>query len=375
MMMIKKKLFFIHKMQTVFYFLLSICCTPLTYSEDSEQDDSTVWENPFKKDKVDRAIEKGIQFLLKKQQDDGSINDKGKKTAMTALSLMSMASVGHQPIHPNEFGRAMQNALDFILLDENQDDRGYFGNKDGGRMYGHGIVTLMLSEMLGMGMNKETDKKIRDQCQEAINLILKAQKVKKNPAQQGGWRYSPDARDADLSVSVWQLMALRSAKNSGLDVPSSAISNAVSYLERSYKSKLLSNGDPAEKKSGFAYQPGGAAEYTTSAAGLLAMQVCGEYESPFVHGAANWLLDHKPEKSRKFFFYGTYYYAQGMYQHGGDHAHKARELVENILLELQRENGSWIGSGSEAGAGEVYSTTLAILALAVKYHYLPIYQR
>jgi hypothetical protein len=50
-------------------------------------------------------------------------------------------------------------------------------------------------------------------------------------------------------------------------------------------------------------------------------------------------------------------------------------MVENILLELQRENGSWIGSGSEAGAGEVYSTTLAILALAVKYHYLPIYQR
>jgi hypothetical protein len=83
----------------------------------------------------------------------------------------------------------------------------------------------------------------------------------------------------------------------------------------------------------------------------------------------------KPEKSRKFFFYGTYYYAQGMYQRGGDYAKQAREMVENILLELQRENGSWIGSGSEAGAGEVYSTTLAILALAVKYHYLPIYQR
>jgi hypothetical protein len=294
---------------------------------------------------------------------------------MSALSLMAMASVGHQPIHPNEFGRAMKNALNYILRDENQDELGYYGNKNGGRMYGHGIVTLTLSEMLGMGMDEETDKKIHDQCQNAINLILRSQKVKKSTAQQGGWRYSPDARDADLSVSVWQLMALRSAKNSGLDVPSSAISNAISYLERSYKSKRLANGNPAEKKSGFAYQPGGAAEYTTSAAGLLAMQVCGEYESPFVHGAADWLLDHEPEKSRKFFFYGTYYYAQGMYQRGGDYAKQAREMVENILLELQRENGSWIGSGSEAGAGEVYSTTLAILALAVKYHYLPIYQR
>jgi hypothetical protein len=64
-----------------------------------------------------------------------------------------------------------------------------------------------------------------------------------------------------------------------------------------------------------------------------------------------------------------------MYQRGEDYAKNAREEVEKILLEMQRDNGSWIGSGSEAGAGEVYSTTLAILALAVKYHYLPIYQR
>lgn len=374
MMMINEKNL-IHKMRTLSYFLISVFFFPLAYSKDLTVDENTVWENPFKKDKVDQAIEKGVRFILQKQHEDGSIHDRGKQTAMSALSLMAMASVGHQPIHPNEFGRAMKNALNYILRDENQDELGYYGNKNGGRMYGHGIVTLTLSEMLGMGMDEETDKKIHDQCQNAIDLILRSQKVKKSTAQQGGWRYSPDARDADLSVSVWQLMALRSAKNSGLDVPSSAISNAISYLERSYKSKRLANGNPAEKKSGFAYQPGGAAEYTTSAAGLLAMQVCGEYESPFVHGAADWLLDHKPEKSRKFFFYGTYYYAQGMYQRGGDYAKQAREMVENILLELQRENGSWIGSGSEAGAGEVYSTTLAILALAVKYHYLPIYQR
>ena len=47
----------------------------------------------------------------------------------------------------------------------------------------------------------------------AIDLILRSQKIqKKNQAQQGGWRYSPDSKDADLSVTIWQLMALRSAK-------------------------------------------------------------------------------------------------------------------------------------------------------------------
>ena len=371
-----QKLFFaIHRVQFLLCLIIAILNLNFLNSQVPDQNENPAWENPFKKDKVDESIEKGIRFILEKQQEDGSIHDKGKQTAMSALSLMARAAVGHQPSHPNEFGRAMKNALDFILQDENQDKQGYFGNKNGGRMYGHGIVTLTLSEMLGMGVDKTTDKKIKDQCQKAINLILRAQKVKKSPAQQGGWRYSPDARDADLSVSVWQLMALRSAKNAGLEVSSSAISEAISYLERSYKSKLSQDGSPTNKKSGFSYQPGGAAEYTTSAAGLLAMQVCGQYESPFVLGAADWLSEHKPEKSRKFFFYGTYYYAQGMYQRGDDYAKNARKLVETILLEMQRDNGSWIGSGSEAGAGEVYSTTLAILALAVKYHYLPIYQR
>ena len=105
------------------------------------------------------------------------------------------------------------------------------------------------------------------------------------------------------------------------------------------------------------------------------MQVCGEYESPFVKGAADWLLENEPNTSRKFFYYGTYYYSQAMYQRGGDHAKEAREKVEEILKKLQRENGSWQGSGSEGSAGEIYSTCMAVLALAVKYHYLPIYQR
>jgi len=73
--------------------------------------------------------------------------------------------------------------------------------------------------------------------------------------------------------------------------------------------------------------------------------------------------------------YGTYYYSQAMYQRGGDHAKIARKKVEEIMLKLQRGDGSWHGSGSESSAGQVYSTSMAILALAVKYHYLPIYQR
>ena len=70
-------------------------------------------------------------------------------------------------------------------FEKNQDEIGYFG-KDGGRMYGHGIVTLTLAEMLGMGLDEKMDDQIREKCQSAIDLILRSQKVQKNQAQQGG---------------------------------------------------------------------------------------------------------------------------------------------------------------------------------------------
>lgn len=359
-----------------FFLLLSVTSKSLVAQpeEKTNQVASTSWENPFAKDKVDEAIDSGIQFLLKSQKKDGAIYDRGHPTAITALSVMTLAAVGHLPIHPNENGEAMARAINYLLLDKNQNEVGYLG-KDGGRMYGHGIVTLTLAELLGMGMSDKIDQAIRNKCQMAIDLILRSQKVPKNQSQQGGWRYSPDARDADLSVTIWQLMALRSAKNSGLKVPSAAIDDAVEYLKRSYKSKIDNQGNPINKVSGFSYQPGGHPEYTTTAAGLLAMQVCGKYESPFVLGAADWLLENVPQKDRKFFFYGTYYYAQAMYQRGEEHAKKARNMVEEILLPMQKENGAWQGGGSEAGHGEIYCTSMAMLALAVKYHYLPIYQR
>ncbi len=327
------------------------------------------------KDRVDVAVERAIKYLLTRQNADGSISDRKNDIAMTSLAIMAMAATGNQPIDPTPQGKAMRRAIEFVTDEKRQDDNGYFGNKDGSRMYGHGIISLMLSEMLGMGLDDKQDRVTRERCQKAIDLILRSQKHPKNWQHKGGWRYSPDAGDADLSVTVWQLMALRSAKNSGLRVPGAAIKDAVDYLKRSYKSNLDSKGNPVDKKSGFAYQPGGAPEFTMCAAGMLAMQVCGEYESPFVHGAADWLLEHPPAKHNKFFFYGTYYYSQGMYQRGGEHSKVAKKLTEDLLLNLQAREGSWQGTGQEGGAGKVYSTAMAVLALAVKYHYLPIYQR
>ena len=327
-------------------------------------------------DSVDHAIDRGINALLLKQKDDGSIADRGHATAMTSLSIMALASTGVIPDLKSVRGRALNRAIEFVLRSRNQSE-GYFGQRDNSRMYGHGITTLMLTEILGMGSSIEQNARIHESLVAALKVILKAQNVKKPPKLQGGWRYKPSDRDSDLSVSVWQVMALRSAKNDGLDVPSEAIEKAIEYLKNSYASPLDDSGQPRERVSGFAYTPGAhRPSFTMTAAGMLAMQTCGQYDSPLVAGAAEWLLEHPPRSQDRYFFYGMYYYAQGMHQVGGEAAAAATRLTSEELLSLQTDAGLWVAHhGEERNIGTVYCSTLAILSLSVRYHYLPIYQR
>ena len=288
-------------------------------------------------DEVDKAVELAIAYLTSQQQASGLINDqRNNGVAMTSLALMAMASIGHQPSDATPAGQTMRKGLDYVLQDENQTANGYFGKQDGSRMYGHGISTLMLSELLGMGLDDAQDQRIRRSCQKAVDLILRAQQVKKSEREKGGWRYTPEARDADLSVSVWQVMALHSAKNAGIDVPGQAVQEAVDYLKRSNTKDRSRPVGSGVAKSGFSYQPGTRdATFTMTAAGLLAMQVCGQYDAPEVVEAADWLADRKLDTKERFFFYGTYYYAQGMYQRGQEYAAKAGTNVEQILLAHQ----------------------------------------
>nr|WP_322975342.1 prenyltransferase/squalene oxidase repeat-containing protein [Aporhodopirellula aestuarii] len=341
---------------------------------------TTAWaedlESLYVPDAVDRAVERGIDALLRYQNEDGSIADRGRATAMTSLAIMAFASVGVVAGEDSPRGRALDRAIEYVLRPRNQSD-GYFGRQDGSRMYGHGITTLMLTEVLGMGSSVQQNERIHDALDAAIKLILKSQAVNKPTNLQGGWRYTPDARDSDLSVSVWQVMALRSAKNDGLDVPVESIDKAVAYLENSYTSPLDDRGVPRESMGGFAYTPGTRhPSFTMTSAGLLAMQTCGRYDSPLVTGASKWLLEHPPRNNDRFFFYGMYYYAQGMHQVGGESADTATRLTAELLLRLQTRAGHWVSyEGEERNIGIVYATTLAILSLGVRYHYLPIYQR
>lgn len=350
----------------------------LSLASAAESAESLSIDSLYVDDDVDRSVRKAIQFLLKSQKSNGSIADRGNEVAMTSLAIMAMASIGTEPDTGTPNGRAMMRAIDFVLLPNHQTDEGYFGKHDGSRMYGHGIVTLMLTEMLGMGATPQQNQLIHERLEKALKLILASQAIRKEPRLAGGWRYNPTSRDSDLSVSIWQLMALRSAKNDGMDVPTSAIESALEYLRNSYNSPRRRRGDDRPSETGgFSYTPGqNNPTFTMTSAGLLAMQVCGQYDAKEVRGACEWLMDHPPRENERFFCYGVYYYAQGMHQAGGRFAREADQRTTQLLMQSQLANGSWSSpSREERNQGFVYSTALSVLSLSVRYHYLPIYQR
>lgn len=338
---------------------------------------------------VKTCVSKAVEWLLKQQQESGLFSDQksnqkprpgdipSHSAAMTALAIMGLASVGHLPGNPTPEGAAAERALKFIVDNVEPDENGYLGRSDRSRMYGHGIITLMLTEMLGMSASEETEKKVRAMTEKAIRLIIRAQQTPKSEANRGGWRYEPSSSDSDISVSVWQLMSLRAAKNSGIEVPKEAIDNAVAYIKRSYRAERDSNGQLKQTEAAFSYEPyGGRQTFSTTAAGLLSLQVAGQYDVPEVLGSSNWLLKFPPEVNEPWFFYGCYYYAQGMYQRGGDHAATARQKTEQMLVASQSPEGAWFPrNGNEKSAGPVYATALSLLSLSVYHHFLPIYQK
>jgi hypothetical protein len=239
-------------------------------------------------------------------------------------------------------------------------------NTSHGPMYCHGISTLMLAEVVGMTPDPALADEVRAALSRAVDLIVKAQDLPKDPNNAGGWRYQPTSRDSDISVSGWQVMALRAAKSAGCAVPSDNIDRAIDYLKQC----------AVKRQGGFGYQPGHGPNNPRTGTGILALEICGEHLTPEAVAGAEYLLKHPPRWSSEYFFYEVYYCSQAMFQMGDKYFQVYYPKLATILLDHQEKDGSWLsGDGNDRSGGRNYCTAMAVLALAVEYRYLPIYQR
>lgn len=299
------------------------------------------------------AIDNGLDWLARQQFPDGAFGAGqyyNKNVAITALSVLAFVSQGSVPGRGKYSGH-VDKGVNFIL--DTASGSGLLGDPTvGSPMYGHGFATLLLAEMRGMSTRLDLDEKLR----KAVQLIVATQNA------QGGWRYQPVRADADISVTVTQVMALRAARNAGIAVPKETMDLAIQYI----RNCQLPDG-------GFSYMvKRDSSAFPRSAGAVAALQYAGLYDSPEVKRGLEYLVQFLPGKAEVsgHYDYGHYYAVQAMFNAGGPYWQKWYPAIRDELIARQRRNGSWAGQ-----AGEEYGTAMALIILQVPNRILPIFER
>jgi hypothetical protein len=308
----------------------------------------------------DAVVDKGLTALLKLQQPDGSFDN---ACGITSLCGMALLAGGHTPTR-GAYRVQSAKALRYVL-DHQDKPTGYLG-ADMGNMYSHGFATLYLAECYGMA----AEAGLRRSLEAAIDLIHRAQNS------EGGWRYTPTPVDADLSVTICQVMALRAANNVGVggQATQDVIAKAVKYV------RFCANGDGS-----FGYQGGGRGWGTEGpegvprcSAGCMSLMGSGitDASDAVLGPALAFLRQHVFEHLEgrgSYLWYGQYYAAQALF-HSPDpkdwdnYWAKAWPAIAN----MQSPGGVWTRGDS---GGVAYNSAMALIILQIPNNYLPIFQR
>ncbi len=300
------------------------------------------------------TVERGLEYLASKQSADGSWGGDryGKHVGITALACLAFMADGSFPGR-GPYGQQVERGLDFVLA--SAQETGFIAaDTSHGPMYGHGFATLFLGEIYGMS----PDPRVREALVKAVRLIVSTQN------DEGGWRYHPIPNQADISVTICQIMALRSAREAGIHVPHETILRAIEYVEECQDAST----------GGFRYMlNGGGPAFPRSAAGVASLYYAGVYEGNAIEQGLQYLKRERQRTGNRdigHYYYGHYYAAQAMFLAGGEHWQGWFPGIRDELIARQRNDGGWPSSH-----GDSYATAMALLIIQVPNRYLPIFQR
>lgn len=338
------------------------------------------------RERVESAVQAGSAFLVSQQQATGAIADAARlQTALTSLAGLALLGAGHSPLNKSPEGVALRRAILFVLRTDRQTADGYFGAADASVMYGHAVTTLFLCELLWRSADPEQEELIRRKAAAGCNFILGAQGAAKSTRRDtGGWRYKPDARDSDMSVTAWQLLALHAGVKADFSMSPRNGQAAAQYLKNAF----------AAEHGVFAYQvrakptaddkplqPEGRHKYfSTTAMGLLGLRICGQSRAPETAVATNFLLNElrfDPPGDDKapstWMFHRLFFSTLALNNFTEAQVSLAGQAAERNFVGGQAADGSWNSGYEGRNIGRVYCTSLALLSLEAKHQRLAIF--
>lgn len=343
--------------------LLTLIVAPTVIAADVPADRPAIASRPNQVtgDELDArtlaAIDKGLAWLAKRQAKDGSFGggSMSATSAVTSLSALAFMSSGSLPDR-GPYGLQVRRAGDYILTSAQRS--GLLATESSqGIMYSHGFATLFLAELYGMS----GDERLADTLSRAVRLIRQAQN------HEGGWRYTPIPTDADISVTICEVMALRAARDAGIKVDREVIDRAIAYVRR------CQNPD-----GGFSYMANrggvGSSGFERSAAGVATLYYAGIFEGNDLNRGLQYVAGFLPHsgkgkpRSLGHYFYGHYYAAQAMFLAGGDYWQSWYPAIRDELISKQLPDGHWKGEVSDE-----YCTAVALIILQMPNRYLPVF--
>ena len=321
---------------------VSLCLAPMTSSAQSlprRQNDSIPAQ-------VETMYVKGLRYLSNAQDGQGAWGGgSGSRPGVVGLCIVAFLAHGEDPNHGSN-AQKIRKALTYLIGKQNEE--GYMGPQ----MYDHGFATLALAECYGM----IDDKRIAPALKKAVKLIVKAQK--NNP--RGGWRYTPETRHADTTVSGCQIVALLAARNAGLPVEDKVINKGLAYM-KSCRSSSGSYGYTSKGSGG---------RVTLSAIGSLCYSLAKRKDEGGFDKTTAFLKKNLRTQDGTYPYYFRYYMSQALFHADEELWEKWNKDNIRLLSATQLPDGSWAGNH-----GNAFSTAGALLSLALNYRFLPIYEK
>jgi len=300
------------------------------------------------KDRYDAAIRKGLEWLIQQQDKRSGAFGRKHPQVSTALSSLALIAQGHIT-QRSAYHENFIHGLKYLCLKDKNHTNYYYKE---GRMYSHALVSLTLSEALGVLPQEKDNNMIKGVLEKAIDHIVNSQVKDESSEFFGGWRYTPTSKDADLSVSALQILALHSARNNGLEVPLQTLDHASKFVRGMYSNTTKS----------FTYMTSKQASPAMRAAGVVAMNVLKLNHSSDdlnkIINSASFLLNYIPKERSKHFWYTNYYAFTAASIMGGKYDDFVLTL-KNEMIKKQNDNGSFEG---DSKYGNVYSTAFALIS-------------
>jgi hypothetical protein len=340
-------------------------------------------------EETERAVAMGLRYLARIQNADGTWGDRSDfdrkyghvYVGKTALCVLAFLGAGHTPTSRTEHSEVVDKALAHLLSIQDA-DTGAFGPSS---CYGHGIATYALAECYGLTKAPALLRPLED----ALVWILQHQGPRRDRRNRGGWGYfSPGLTAEDdyarVSVTSWMVMALESARLSGIELPENVLPRAREFLELAFDRPngwFRYNHRPGRLQSAWPTLPAS----TPAGAFCLLLLGAGD-DDAMVRAAVDYTVERRPEEYRPYAddefvlrgqgnVYFWYYGSLCCFLAGGESWQRWNERLRTLLPAAQAADGSFPPIdvyAREAGDNRrdrSYTTAMCVLSLEVYYRY------